>query len=70
MWYKQTFSVFDFSSTKTEIIMYPLLTPCQRCDPLVSPPSNEPMVKISQKIRGHTLDWKIHGLVFTTRVED
>jgi hypothetical protein len=28
------------------------------------------MTKISQKILRHTLVWKIHGLVFTTRVED
>ncbi len=28
------------------------------------------MTKISQKILRHTLIWKIHGLVFTTRVED
>jgi hypothetical protein len=48
---------------------YPLTVPCQRCG-LLSSMHCATMAKISQKILRHALISKIHGLVFTTRVED
>jgi hypothetical protein len=40
-----------------------------KCAVLLSSMHCETMAKISQKILRHTLIWKIHGLVFTTRLE-